>query len=640
MRVGEMADVFVSYCDSDQPIAELIGGLLLRFGYSTWLYHRDSVPGRSHLETTRQEINACSGVIVLVSSKAFASDFVFPEILHAAAMRKPFLPILIDVSHERLEREKSRWITAFGFAVSVGWSHTENCLLQLVRGVQAITRTDPPDRLEIGLEVADFFRRYEQFAVTEHKHPEEFGRRVHRSADIEPITSPDSPPEPEPSASQTPSVHPHRPPMRPLSDRDQGREATLLNPFTPTHIASLPQDFFGRENEIQIMERAIAKGSVAIQGSVGIGKSSLLARVGLLMKEFSPHHRAITVTITANRDVTTIDDLARMMLEEFVVVDEEKNGIRVSLGQPHEFKSGDIRRCFSEQKYLSMMNKIIEKRLLPESTLLLLMVDEADKCPVPLARFIRSVVTHTQQRGITNVRFVVAGVNPYFREMVGEDPGVERFFYKTISLLPMHEEDAEDLIHTKLRLVVEDAERRQLELEIDPDVVENIVKLSGGHPHLLQLLGSHLVEHESQDPDGILDARDLVKSLQSICYEDRARVYEEAMHKLEIEEKLDPLRSLIALASSKCPTRIDRGLALDSVGKEILEWLVSHNYLMVVSGDMYGLTDEFMRVRMVMDEAIQEGEKEASYRELRLITSGTFDVTGEEWLDEDEEPIE
>jgi hypothetical protein len=411
----------------------------------------------------------------------------------------------------------------------------------------------------------------------------------------------------------------------------------LLNPFTPTHIASRPQDFFGRESELQIMERAIAKGSVAIQGSVGIGKSSLLARVGLLMKEFSPQHRGVTITVTANRDVTSIDGLARMMLEEFVTMDAQGDRVTVTLGEPYEFESAEIRRCFSEQRYLTVMNRIIEKGLIPEPNFLLLMVDEADKCPVPLARFIRSVVTHTQQRGIRNVRFVVAGVNPYFRQMVGEDPGVERFFYKTISLLPMHEEDAEDLIHTKLRLVVEDAERRQLPLEIDPDVVENIVNLSGGHPHLLQLLGSHLVEHESQDPDGILDSRDLVKSLQSICYEDRARVYEEAMHKLEIEEKLDPLRSLLALATSKCPTRIDRGSALDSVGKEVLEWLVSHNYLTVISSDMYGLTDEFMRVRMVMDEAIQEGEKEASYRELRLITSGTFDVVGEGWQDEDED---
>ena len=50
----------------------------------------------------------------------------------------------------------------------------------------------------------------------------------------------------------------------------------LINPFTPSEIASEPQDFFGRAEELKTLERSLMVGSVAIQGPIGIGKSSLV----------------------------------------------------------------------------------------------------------------------------------------------------------------------------------------------------------------------------------------------------------------------------------------------------------------------------------------------------------------------------
>ena len=58
----------------------------------------------------------------------------------------------------------------------------------------------------------------------------------------------------------------------------------LLNPFTPAEIASHPGDFYGRHEELRELERSLTLGSIAIQGPIGIGKSSLLAR-GLTMME-------------------------------------------------------------------------------------------------------------------------------------------------------------------------------------------------------------------------------------------------------------------------------------------------------------------------------------------------------------------
>jgi hypothetical protein len=163
------------------------------------------------------------------------------------------------------------------------------------------------------------------------------------------------------------------------------------------------------------------------------------------------------------------------------------------------------------------------QRILNGKELLLFGIDEADKCAVPLARLIRSIVTHTQQKGIRNIRFVLPSVSPFFREMVDEDGGIVRFVYETITLRPMNPEVARQLVEAKLCKLVEETTADHLGLAINPEVIDRVIALSGGHPHLLQLLGSHLVEHENDDPDGVIDSRDLLNSLRRICYEDRAR---------------------------------------------------------------------------------------------------------------------
>src|SRR4030095_9587384 len=75
--------------------------------------------------------------------------------------------------------------------------------------------------------------------------------------------------------------------------------------------------------------------------------------------------------------------------------------------------------------------------LLKDRELLILAIDEADKCPIPLAQLIRSVSTHVQHEGIKTLRFLLAGVSPFYEQMLSEDSGIARFIYKTISLAPV-----------------------------------------------------------------------------------------------------------------------------------------------------------------------------------------------------------
>jgi hypothetical protein len=402
----------------------------------------------------------------------------------------------------------------------------------------------------------------------------------------------------------------------------------LLNPFTPSEIASAPDDFFGRSAELQDVRAAIQLGSVAIQGPVGIGKSSLLARSRLDLEGFGTARSAFSVIAVGDRDIKTVDEAARLVLESLISVDETQKKVAFKISSLFEWGSTEIVRNFTEGRHLSTLKRLLEKRtlqnVLEDRQLLILAIDEADKCPAPIARLLRSVATHTQQLGIKNIRFLLAGVSPYVKELQDEDPGVSRFIYRTVTLEPMQPEEAEDLLHTKLALVADDAHRKHIRLSVDPAIIPRVFELSGGHPHIVQLLGSYLVHHETEDPDGVIDSKDLMNSIRRIAYEDRAQIYESTLHRLQLEGKLDSLYSLFTIASPGFPTRISRTRALKTVDKEFLHWLVEYNILKLSDADHYGLIDEFLRVRVLLDEA--ESDTEQAALERRIVADTYSDV--------------
>jgi hypothetical protein len=165
----------------------------------------------------------------------------------------------------------------------------------------------------------------------------------------------------------------------------------------------------------------------------------------------------------------------------------------------------------------------------------------------------------------------------------------------------MPPDEATELIETKLAAVASDSEAQGIDLTVNTDVISRVVALSGGHPHILQLLGSHLIEHENDDPDGVIDSHDLLKSLHRVCYEDRARVYDSTLHTLAVHHRLDSLASLLRSVPYGFPTKIDRDIAHSYVDKESLEWLVKNNILLTQTPEYYGLVDEFLRIRLMLD---------------------------------------
>jgi hypothetical protein len=382
-------------------------------------------------------------------------------------------------------------------------------------------------------------------------------------------------------------------------------------------------------------------GSVSIQGQIGIGKSSLLARTLLEMEGFETDHTAASIFAVGDRDITTTDQLARTLLEGLVDVDEKQKKLSFKLGSLVEIGSNEIYRNFVSGRHLAALLRLLEQKylqqLLKDRELLLIAIDEADKCPAVIARMIRQVTTTTQQRGMKGVRFLMAGVSPFYQQMLAEDQGISRFVYRTIMLAPMDEAEATELIETKLNLVVDDARKQGIRLHTDPNIIPRIVALSGGHPHLLQLLGSYLVENENQDPDGMIDAQDLVTSLRRICYEDRAQIYDSSLHKLDIEGKLLAFRKLMSIAPSKFPTRIPQSDAVKAVDSSTLHWFFENNLFSVEADGSYRLQDEFLRIRLLMDGTVEE-ERGSQIEQHLLLGSWTLPYLELRETGEDEEP--
>ncbi len=391
-----------------------------------------------------------------------------------------------------------------------------------------------------------------------------------------------------------------------------------VNTFTPSEIASRPEIFYGRKSELRKLERSIIRSSLTIQGPVGIGKSSLLSRILLCMDGFESQHKSKYVVTTAHKDINTVDDAARMVLEKFVSFDEENKTLKVNLFKLFEVQSHEIYKNFTEGRHLSVLSKLLEREYLEIGTdgneYLIIAIDEADKAPKPLTRLIRVICNNLQQSGINNVRFIIAGVNPYFKLMSDEDPGIIRFFATPLNVGSMPEDEAEELITSKLDECLEKSKQQGEDLRYNHDIVTSLIKISGGHPHLIQPLGSHLIEREEEEPDGNLDIKDLTDALRSICYEDRGHIYDGMINQLKVERKYNRFLSMIQRCEKVFPTKISRNDAEEICDPVSISWYLENNYISPISDSYYGLVDEFLRMRIIMDEEEKpKGEVERDF---------------------------
>jgi hypothetical protein len=114
-----MWDVFVSHVEEDSADALAIADALEVAGYSTWCYERDSIPGPSYLLQTGDAVEDSRAVIVLISRHSLGSRQVTVEIVRGHETQKPFVPVLVDISHVEFTERQPEWREAMGAATSI-----------------------------------------------------------------------------------------------------------------------------------------------------------------------------------------------------------------------------------------------------------------------------------------------------------------------------------------------------------------------------------------------------------------------------------------------------------------------------------------------------------------------------------------
>lgn len=114
-----MADVFISYAEEDIGVVLKIAEGLEAAGYTTWHYSRDSVPGLAYLIQVGQAIDEAKALLLVISPHSLDSHQVTNEVVRAYEAKKPFIPVLADVTHDHFQKCQPVLRQCLGAATSV-----------------------------------------------------------------------------------------------------------------------------------------------------------------------------------------------------------------------------------------------------------------------------------------------------------------------------------------------------------------------------------------------------------------------------------------------------------------------------------------------------------------------------------------
>lgn len=148
-----MRDVFVSYVEEDAAVAFELAIGLERMGFGTWCYQVDSLPGLSYLSQTGRAIDEAKVMVLVLSTTALGSQQVGREVLRGFEARKPFMPVLLGITHEEFQKRQPDWREMLGPAASIrvppdGVSAVIPRMVQGLRGLR-ITAAAKPDAARV-----------------------------------------------------------------------------------------------------------------------------------------------------------------------------------------------------------------------------------------------------------------------------------------------------------------------------------------------------------------------------------------------------------------------------------------------------------------------------------------------------------
>jgi len=115
----EAGTIFISHVEEDANAALRIADGLEEGGYPTWCYERDALPGPSYLLQTARQVEESAAVVLLISANSLGSNQVTAEVVRAHESGRPFVPVLIGLSHVEFAARQPEWREALGSATSI-----------------------------------------------------------------------------------------------------------------------------------------------------------------------------------------------------------------------------------------------------------------------------------------------------------------------------------------------------------------------------------------------------------------------------------------------------------------------------------------------------------------------------------------
>ena len=121
--VAGMIKIFISHVDADKELALALANELENLGYVTWYYERDSLPGITYLQSTRDAIIRCEVFLILVTYQSLASRQVQVELMRAHERSKNIIPVLYGISDAEYKRKNEVWEQIIGASTSCSVTH-------------------------------------------------------------------------------------------------------------------------------------------------------------------------------------------------------------------------------------------------------------------------------------------------------------------------------------------------------------------------------------------------------------------------------------------------------------------------------------------------------------------------------------
>jgi hypothetical protein len=116
-----MGTIFFSHDSRDKQEALSLAIALEEQGYRTWVFEIDTIAGVSYITQTLQAIENSLVFMLLITNHAVTASTrqVEIEIVRAHETGKPFLPLLLGLTHSEFQKQKPEWHHLLGGATSL-----------------------------------------------------------------------------------------------------------------------------------------------------------------------------------------------------------------------------------------------------------------------------------------------------------------------------------------------------------------------------------------------------------------------------------------------------------------------------------------------------------------------------------------